>query len=190
MRAAPISPELGSFCQSPLLYYIVKLIMGDHAAGINIVNRTLTPRQRSTFTLLKPGQLADVRGRRWARQVDDRRAISGIIHMLRSGARWRDCPPEYGPYTTIYDRFNRWSREAIWLAMFKALTGSTRVIVHSINRQLARQGAPLGRWQKRGPSKKAYDARAADARQRSTPSPPPPAGPGFCWSRRATSMTS
>ena len=30
---------------------------------------------------------------------DDRRIISGIIHMLQCGARWRDCPPEYGPYT-------------------------------------------------------------------------------------------
>ena len=37
---------------------------------------------------------------------DDRRIISGIIHMLQSGARWRDCPTEYGPYTTVYNRFN------------------------------------------------------------------------------------
>lgn len=36
------------------------------------------------------------RGRRGAHRVDDRRVISGIMHMLRSGARWRDCPPEYG----------------------------------------------------------------------------------------------
>jgi len=41
------------------------------------------------------------RGRRGAHRVDDRRVISGIMHMLRSGARWRDCPPEYGPYTAI-----------------------------------------------------------------------------------------
>ena len=68
------------------------------------------------------------RGRRGAHRVDDRRVISGIVHMLRSGARWRDCPPEYGPYTTIYNRFNRWSRQGIWLAMFKAVTGSTGVI--------------------------------------------------------------
>ncbi|SEM47357.1 Transposase DDE domain-containing protein [Bosea lupini] len=26
--------------------------------------------------------------------------ISGIIHMLRCGGRWQDCPPEYGPATT------------------------------------------------------------------------------------------
>ena len=38
---------------------------------------------------------------------DDRRVISGIVHMLQCGARWRDCPPEYGPYTTVYNRFNR-----------------------------------------------------------------------------------
>jgi transposase len=37
------------------------------------------------------------RGRRGARRVDDRRVISGIIHMLRTGARWRDCPPALRP---------------------------------------------------------------------------------------------
>ena len=49
------------------------------------------------------------RGRKGAHRVDDRRVISGIVHMLKSGARWRDCPAEFGPYTTIYNRFNRWS---------------------------------------------------------------------------------
>ena len=32
-----------------------------------------------------------------ARRVDDRRVISGIIHVLRIGCRWEDCPPGYGP---------------------------------------------------------------------------------------------
>ncbi len=52
---------------------------------------------------------------------DDRRIISGIIHMLQCGARWRDCPPEYGPYTTIYNRFNRWAKCARWQTIFAAL---------------------------------------------------------------------
>jgi transposase len=68
------------------------------------------------------------RGRRGAHRVDDRRVISGIVHMLRSGARWRDCPPDYGPYTRVYNRFNRWSRQGIWLMMFKAVTGTTGVL--------------------------------------------------------------
>ena len=67
------------------------------------------------------------RGRKGAHRVDDRRVISGIVHMLKSGARWRDCPPEYGPYTTIYNRFNRWSRQGIWLGMFEALTGHSSI---------------------------------------------------------------
>ena len=67
-------------------------------------------------------------GRRGARRVDDRRVISGVVHMLRTGARWRDCPKDYGPYTTIYNRFNRWSRQGVWEDVFYALTGSSGVI--------------------------------------------------------------
>lgn len=55
------------------------------------------------------------------RRVDDRRVISGIIHVLRSGCRWRDCPSDYGPYTTVYNRFNRWSRRKIWQQIYRAL---------------------------------------------------------------------
>ena len=54
-----------------------------------------------------------------ARRVDDRRVISGIIHVLRSGCPWRDCPREYGPPTTIYNRFNRWSRRRIWQRLLR-----------------------------------------------------------------------
>ena len=44
-----------------------------------------------------------------ARRQDDRRIISGIVHVLRSGCRWKDCPAVYEPSTTVYNRFNRWS---------------------------------------------------------------------------------
>ncbi|HUD85017.1 MAG TPA: IS5/IS1182 family transposase, partial [Xanthobacteraceae bacterium] len=37
-------------------------------------------------------------------------------------------PPDYGPYTTIYNRFNRWSRQGIWTDIFYALTGSTGMV--------------------------------------------------------------
>ena len=40
----------------------------------------------------------------------NREVISGIIHVLHIGCRWEDCPAEYGPHTTIYNRFNRWSK--------------------------------------------------------------------------------
>ena len=65
------------------------------------------------------------RGRKGARRVDDRRVISGIVHMLKSGARWRDCPPEFGPYTTVYNRFNRWARNGVWVRVFEALAAKS-----------------------------------------------------------------
>lgn len=65
-----------------------------------------------------------------ARRVDDRRVISGILHVLKTGCRWRDCPREYGPHTTIYNRFNRWSRRRLWLHILDALVAQG-VLVHS-----------------------------------------------------------
>ena len=65
-----------------------------------------------------------------ARRVDDRRVISGILHVLKTGCRWRDCPKEYGPHTTIYNRFNRWSRRQLWVRILDALVNKG-VLVHS-----------------------------------------------------------
>ncbi len=62
-----------------------------------------------------------------ARRVDDRQVISGIIHVLKTGCRWCDCPSEYGPATTIYNRFNRWSRRRFWADLVEALAASGAV---------------------------------------------------------------
>src|ERR1700741_4527179 len=94
---------------------------------------------------------------------DDRRVISGIIHMLQCGARWRDCPPEYGPYTTIYNRFNRWSKRGHWQAIFKTLAvGGKDSLTLSIDSTAikAHRSASGG---KGGSMNRRSGARAADA---------------------------
>jgi transposase len=73
---------------------------------------------------------SDVRGKE---RADDRRVISGILHVLRSGCRWKDCPPEYGPHTTIYNRFARWAKRGVWEKLFRELavrgrSGQTQMI--------------------------------------------------------------
>ena len=55
-------------------------------------------------------------------RVDDRRVISGIIHVIRNGLRWRDAPEVYGPHKTLYNRFIRWSRMGVFDRIFAALT--------------------------------------------------------------------
>ncbi len=42
--------------------------------------------------------------------------------MLKCGGRWANCPPEYGPSTTVYNRWNQWSRRGIWTRILAALT--------------------------------------------------------------------
>jgi transposase len=63
----------------------------------------------------------DTRGRE---RVDDRRMISGIIHVLKSGGRWIDAPPDYGPRKTLYNRFVRWADKGIWVRLFETLAQS------------------------------------------------------------------
>ena len=46
-------------------------------------------------------------------RVDDRRVLNGIFWVLRSGAPWRDLPDHFGPYTTCYNRFNRWRKAVV-----------------------------------------------------------------------------
>jgi transposase len=78
----------------------------------------LTDEQWSRLAPLLPN---DTRG---VPRVDDRRVISGIVHVLKSGGRWADAPMVYGPRKTIYNRFVRWAAKGIWLNIFYALAAS------------------------------------------------------------------
>jgi len=58
-------------------------------------------------------------------RVDDLRVLSGIVHALKNGGRWADCPREvYGPKKTLYNRFVRWAERGIWKEIFSALAGA------------------------------------------------------------------
>ena len=96
-----------------------------------------------------------------AHRVDDRRVLSGIVHVLRTGCRWQDTPAAYGPSTTIYNRFHRWSQRGIWQDLFTALVEVTPGGVQAIDSSTAKahRSAAGG---KGGRRRKPSDARAAD----------------------------
>ena len=50
-----------------------------------------------------------------------RRILNGIFFKLRTGIPWRDLPERYGPYTTVYNRFNRWTKAGIWDRLMDAI---------------------------------------------------------------------
>ena len=104
-----------------------------------------------------------------ARRVDDRRVISGIIHMLKCGGRWADVPSEYGPPTTIYNRWNRWSRRGVWSRILSAMTEAGWIAeTASIDSSYIKTHRSAGGG-KGGREPRPLASRAAVGRRRSTP---------------------
>jgi transposase len=52
---------------------------------------------------------------------DDRQVLNGIFWILCSGAKWRDLPERYGPWTTVYDRFRHWRNDGTFDAVLERL---------------------------------------------------------------------
>jgi len=124
-----------------------------------------------------------------AHREDDRRVISGIVHVLRSGCRWRDCPTEFGPPTTIYNRFNRWSRRGFWRAMLAALAEAGWVAETAALDSTYVRAHRSAHGGKGGPRRKLSGLRAAARPRRFTSSPTSSGVQPSSISRPATQVT-
>ena len=71
-------------------------------------------------------------------RVDDRRVLNGIFWILHSGAPWRDLPDCFGPYTTCYNRFNRWRKAGIWDQILETITSTSDDAVQMIDTSVVR----------------------------------------------------
>ena len=94
------------------------------------------------FDRLRPLLPDKVRG---VARVDDRRVISGIIHVLKSGGRWVDAPDCYGPRKTLYNRFVRWAAKGVWQELFVTLAQAggppSQVLIDSTHMKAHRSAA-------------------------------------------------
>ena len=98
---------------------------------------------------------------------DDQRVISGILHRLREGCRWRALPDEYGPYTTVFNRFNRWSKRGLWQKIFAALVEFDDLPALMLIDSSAVKAHRSAAGAKGGKRARPLAARAADGRQKS-----------------------
>ena len=71
-------------------------------------------------------------------RVEDRRVLNGIFWTLRTGSPWRDLPERYGPYTTVYNRYNRWAKAGVWLRIFEVLAEQAPDSLHLIDSSIVR----------------------------------------------------
>jgi len=117
------------------------------------------------FSKIEPYLPTDTRGKP---RVDDLRVISGIVHVLKMGGRWVDAPPDYGPKKTLYNRYVRWAKKGVWVALFESLAqagGPPQEVLIDSSAVKAHRSASGG---KGGSKTKPSVARAAGARQKST----------------------
>jgi len=47
-------------------------------------------------------------------EFDNRKALNGIIFILKTGAQWNMIPEKYGIYTTVHGKFMNWCRQGVF----------------------------------------------------------------------------
>jgi len=52
---------------------------------------------------------------------DNRRFLNGVFWVLRTGAPWRDLPPDYGDWKNTHRRFCRWRDKGRWEGILEKL---------------------------------------------------------------------
>ena len=91
---------------------------GDLVATIPVTGRAdLTDAQWAVLEPLLPSAKKPGRPPKWSK----RQLIDGIRWRVRVGSPWRDVPPQYGRWQTVYGLFRRWQRDGTWQRILTAL---------------------------------------------------------------------
>ena len=78
------------------------------------------------FALLKSLLPPETSGKPGHPYCSHRQILNGIFWILNSGGAWRDLPERFGPWTTVYDRFRRWSKSGLFQQLLDALEAKAR----------------------------------------------------------------
>lgn len=83
-----------------------------------MARRELRDDQWKKIKDLLPGRKADPG--RTAR--NNRKFIDAILWIARTGAHWRELPGSFGPWNSVFQRYNRWSKAGVWERLFQELS--------------------------------------------------------------------
>jgi transposase len=75
-----------------------------------------------TWAIIEP-LLPTTEGKRGGQFHDHRPVVEGIAYKFRTGCPWRDVPGEFGPYQTLWQRHDQWSKDGTWQRVLEALQG-------------------------------------------------------------------
>ena len=52
---------------------------------------------------------------------DNRLFVNAVFWIIRTGAPWRDLPPDYGDWKNTHRRYCRWRDKGVWERLLEAL---------------------------------------------------------------------
>ena len=52
---------------------------------------------------------------------NNRRFVNAVLWLAKTGAPWRDLPPRFGKWNSVYQRYNRWCKRNVWQEVFETL---------------------------------------------------------------------
>ena len=52
---------------------------------------------------------------------DNRLFVNAVLWIAKTGAPWRDLPERFGPWNSVWKRFDRWAKKGVWKRVFQAL---------------------------------------------------------------------
>lgn len=58
------------------------------------------------------------------RPRDHLRVLDGVLYVTRTGVPWRDLPPEFGNWNSVYRQYRRWTEAGVWDVILAALYNS------------------------------------------------------------------
>lgn len=53
--------------------------------------------------------------------IDHRLMVEGMLWVVRTGSSWRELPERFGPWSTVFSRYQRWCKEGIWARILQIL---------------------------------------------------------------------
>ncbi len=85
---------------------------------MNADRTMLTNKMWKRIEPLLPGKATDP----GVTAADNRLFVEAVLQRIRTGAPWRDLPPRFGKWNSVYKRFRRWTLSGVFERVFNALS--------------------------------------------------------------------
>lgn len=63
--------------------------------------------------------------------VDHRRIVAGMLWVERTGCAWAALPDRFGPWQSVYHRYQRWRASGLWVRLLDLLNQDDEVTLEA-----------------------------------------------------------